>query len=206
MSRIMKGSWIVVTTLAALLFVLSALGNTFSWFVAHDSVTNQLGASQYRFDVSAVDVFAKPDTPVTPGSQIDKTVGAVNSGDLPGFVRLLVLPTVVAADGYTVLPARLGQEVIADFNTTNWADGKDGYFYYLDVLPAGQTTPNLFTTVTLASGLDSAYVGASLKIEVKVEAVGIQKWEYRLGWWGSTAVPSPAPLVTVDLALRGLAK
>ncbi|MDR1952885.1 MAG: SipW-dependent-type signal peptide-containing protein [Clostridiales Family XIII bacterium] len=187
--------------------IIVLIGSTFSWFTATDSVANRLQAPQYRLDIPAVDIFEPPAIPPNPGDgPMDKTVGATNKGDLPGFLRLLVLPTIVGLDGQETLPARLGTEVIIeDLNSSDWMDGGDGYFYYLKPLPAGQTTPPLFTKVKLAAQLDVRYENASLNIEIKCEAIGIKKWDYRVGWWNTDTAPSQPPLSTIDQALRGFA-
>jgi hypothetical protein len=171
-----------------------------------DSVTNRFKIPQYLFDVSIVEVFEPPVDPINPGGDpIEKRVSVTNNGDLPGFVRLLVLPTAVAADGHTVLPAHIGTEIIADLNTSTWTDGGDGYYYYRGVLPAKESTPELFTAISLTAGLDERYKGASLSIEVKCEAIGIKKWDYRVGWWGSSDAPTDTTLLTIDAILRELA-
>jgi predicted ribosomally synthesized peptide with SipW-like signal peptide len=196
---------IVGTALPVSLILL--LASTYAWFTAAESVTNNLSTPQYQFIVEAVDVFTPPTEPLKPGSPaVGKDVGAVNTGQLPGFVRLMALPTVIAADGATVLPASFGHEVVADFAAAAWVDGQDGYYYYLKVLPPGDTTdPKLFSQVKLAADLDQRYDGATLTVEVKSEAIAIAKWSYRVSWWGSAAAPAAGPLATVDAVLQKLA-
>jgi hypothetical protein len=192
--------------LSSILAAVLLLGSTLALMQSSDSITNRLSSPQYRFDVSIVEVFEPPTDPITPGGDpIEKRVSATNTGHLPGFVRLLVLPTVIAADGHTVLPAHIGTEIIADLNTSEWADGGDGYYYYLDVLAPTQTTPALLSAVSLAENLDERYKGATLNIEVKCEAIGIKKWDYRVGWWGSPDAPGDTNLVPIDEILRNLA-
>lgn len=187
--------------------VLMALGSTLAWFTAVDTRTNEMKAEQYDFNIKAVDVFTEPDTPVNPGDDpVEKIVGAANKGTLPGFVRLLALPVIVASDGVTVLPANMGAQLIADINTTQWKYGGDGYYYYLDVLEPGEETPPLFTQVQLADTLGDEYKNATFKIEVKCEASGIEKWDYRIGWWGSENPPADENLAAVDNVLQLLAQ
>jgi predicted ribosomally synthesized peptide with SipW-like signal peptide len=195
----------MVAMVSVVIAVALLLGGTSAWFRSSNSVTNKFGTPQYQFDVPAVDEFTPPSVPLEPGDQTAKKVGAINRGDLPGFVRLLILPTVVAADKATVLPARIGNEIKIKLNTTDWADGGDGYYYYLSKLPAGQSTPDLFSEVGLASGLDGQYKGATLTVEVKCEAVDTRQWNYRIGWWGSDAAPTDTARLAVDTALNGLA-
>jgi len=90
-------------------------------------------------------------------------------------------------------------------NTSLWADGCDGYYYYLGRLDVGEITSQpLFTSVTLNPDLGSEYDNAVFSIEVKVEAVSAQKWEYRTSWWNSASPPASPPLILIDGALAPL--
>lgn len=196
--------------LPTLLFslVLSSIllfGSTLSWFTSTDTVENTLLSGQYDFNISAVDEFP-PITSIPPGGTAQKQVGAKNEGELRGFARLLILPTIVAADG-TILAARLGQEVIlTDLNQADWAHGNDGYYYYLGVLAPGETAPMLFTEVALKEDLGTAYDNARLKIEVKCEAIDTEQWNYRESWWGDDGVPTDPALITIDDVLSPLSQ
>ncbi|MDR0417097.1 MAG: SipW-dependent-type signal peptide-containing protein [Propionibacteriaceae bacterium] len=202
----LKGHRLTVVGVALPLSLILLAASTFAWFTAADSVRNKLHAGEYEFSVPAVDVFTPPATPMEPGDSVEKRVGAVNSGSLPGFVRLMVLPTVVAADGKTMLPASLGKEVVAALNVQDWADGGDGYYYYLRILHPTEATPELFTEVQIASDLGDRYKQAKLDIEVKSEAVGVGQWDYRVSWWGSDAAQTAGPLAVVDAALQEQAR
>ncbi|MDR1797016.1 MAG: hypothetical protein LBR44_06150 [Clostridiales Family XIII bacterium] len=181
------------------------LETTFAWFTGKDSVTNPLRVPQLPFHVSVVDEFARPPAPPAPGGAwIPKRVGAANDGELRAVVRVLALPMVTAADGETVLPARLGAEVEADMDSARWADGGDGYYYWLGVLAPGEATDDLFTQVRLAAGLDDRYKGARLVIEVKAEASWASVGDYRTGWWGSDAVPGNGTLAQIDGVLSAM--
>jgi len=85
----------------ALAFVMSAtaiLAATFAWFTSQDSVENHLYTHDFATgDVSIYEDFDfdkdhDPDDPSdegwVPGTEIDKKVGAINTGDLPAFVRI----------------------------------------------------------------------------------------------------------------------
>jgi hypothetical protein len=204
MMRILTRGKAMAAVISVILSITLLLGGTYAWTKSTNSVTNRLDARQHTFDIPAVDVFTPPSAPVEPGKWVSKKVGATNTGDLSGFVRLLVLPTIVAADGITVLPARIGKEVDATLNTS-WLYGGDGYYYYLDELEPGQSAPPLFEGVALAAGLDDRYKMASLTIEVKCEAVDTKQWNYRIGWWGSAAAPTNATHRLIDTVLNQLA-
>jgi len=187
-------------------------GSTLAWFISTDGAANPFSGGKHKFNIEAVDVFTPPSTPTLPGGTFAKEVGAKNTGDIPGFVRLLVQPTIFAnkADGATPLPAEIGQEVLISIDpegTGKWVFGEDGYYYYLGLLKPGETAPPLFTHVRLSSALGPEYTNATLKIEVKVEGVDYYAPNYRNAWWETPASPpSSGVLGTVESALSALAK
>jgi hypothetical protein len=186
------------------------LGSTGAWFTATDARTNSFtGDPRKDFNIGVVDVFDSD--PPTSNLVWVKRVGAINYAKKAGFVRLLVMPAFLAADGETILPAEFGVHVlIEDLNTADWMAGGDGYYYYKHILEPGESTDemspkkNLFNAVSISDALGDEYDGAHLKIEVKCEAVGIRKWDYRMGWWGSVNTPTALGLSAVDALLAPL--
>lgn len=58
-------------------------------------------------------------------------------------------------------------------NSKKWVDGGDGYYYYNEVVEAGQPTEQLLSSVkiNIPSGLEERYDGKTLVVDVKAEAV-----------------------------------
>jgi len=196
----------LVMLLAVVLGAVLILSATFAWFTQSDIVKNELKTQQILFRFEIAEDFKVPDR-VDPGDQIGKVIDVKNTGDKPGFVRLLVLPEIVSENG-ELLEATPGVTFTYDLNTTYWTDGGDGYYYYRGKLDPGQTTTEpLFTTVTMTSGLGSEYNNAKMKIEVKLEAAQTVRAKYREAWWhnGDVAPSSPA-LISIDDALKALAQ
>ena len=184
------------------------LGSTFSWFTSSDDRVNEFRNDMPIFSAQAVDIF----DPANPWKPDNKQVSAVNTGEKDAFVRIMVLPVIM--NGSTPLQARIGEEIKITFldiynfvsnPTGKWIDGNDGYYYYLDVLKPSETAqPYLFKKVELKSGLPAEYDDATLKIEVKMEAVGIDAYNYRKAWWNDEAVSGN--LLTVDNILKDKAR
>ena len=206
------------TVIFSLLFAfVMVLGSTFAWFTESDQVINQLRTWPTEFHVKALDVFDK--IPVGIGTY-SKRVGAVNLDNRPAFARLLVSAVFVidspAGGPPIVMHATIGPPgsgtmvIMADFNASDWKDGGDGYFYYLRVLHALESTDtgwntgndrNLFNTVTMGT-LPAGYENARLVIEVACEAVGVTPpGEYINGWWHGVT-PAANPLLAVHTALQ----
>jgi len=215
----------VILTGCIVMAVLLVLGGTLAWFTAADEVLNiaKRNEKAKEFIVVEVDVF----DPEPEDGLYTKQVGAQNVGDIPAFVRLLVLPVFKSADG-SLLPAVLGylddstgapvppdaNVIVTDFNLANWdgsewtggdwADGGDGYFYYLNRLDPGISTDaqgkNLFNHLELAQPMPEGYENASLVIEVKCEALTVT--DYRNGWWGLTTNAPPENPPFSDIIVR----
>ena len=181
------------------------IGSTFAWFTSSDSMVNTFRNDMLVFSAQAVDVF-DPANPWKSGD--NKEVSAVNTGEKEMFVRIMVLPVIM--NGEEPLPARIGEEIKITFldiynvstnPTGKWIDGNDGYYYYLDALESGETAqPYLFKKVELKSGLTTEYDDATLKIEVKMEAVGTGAYNYRKAWWNDKT--ATGNLLVVDNILK----
>ncbi len=89
--RSMKGQFAIIVV--AVCLVLVAAG-TFAWFSTTDSLVNRFQSEQVNFSIKVVDIFSPPPT-VTDGSSVPKEVSAKNYGNVPGLVRIMVLPTAV---------------------------------------------------------------------------------------------------------------
>jgi len=193
--------WLLL--MSAMVSLLLLVGSTFAWFTQSDSVSNPFKTKEFPFTFEVDEVFTPPAEP-GPGDNVEKEVKVKNTGELPGFVRVLLLTEIIGGDG-TPLPAGAGVVAFEDVAPiTDWILGPDGWWYYLDKLEPGDSTPAIVSGVTFAPGLPPEYENAAMKIEVKVEAAELKQWVYREGWWGSAAVPTDATLLAVDNRLEGL--
>ncbi len=200
---------ILITTFATCYIVVALLGATWSWFVGSDKVVNYFRTPELEFGAKVVDVFTPPGG-ISQGDSTDKIVAAENTKSIPAFVRLMVMPTIVTAEGQP-LEAQIGTEVILlGENRTDWIYGNDGYYYYKDVLgPAGsgtETSEALFTGVKLADSLGWEYSNAKMNIVVKIEAIDTKKWNYRSAWWNVSTQPSDSKLREIDAVLAPKAR
>ena len=177
------------------------------WLTSIDLRENDISVKQLLLDVQINEDFDEPSSvsPAEPGATITKEAWVENSGDIPAFVRVMVLPTLVAMDGVTFLETPI---IYENLNTTDWKDGGDGYYYYLDVLEPGGATPPLFDAVAMDPDIGSAYPQAKLTVTLLCETVEIGKYHYRKAWWPDNpgGVGLPASLALVDGVLSALAR
>lgn len=76
--RILVGAFLTAAVIAA--------GSTFAWFTSTDEVTNRLSASA-DYNTTIYEDFT-PEEDWTPGEEVKKEVGAINTGNVDSFVRM----------------------------------------------------------------------------------------------------------------------
>ena len=126
---------------ATLTFGATSFG-TMSYLQDQDGTVNRLSTDSNESVVS--EIFHKPGN-LKSGMIISKQVAVTNTGDVPCYVRVRVLPA-SDPDAYQF-----------DFNTKDWTrdgGGEDCFWYYNHVLDPGETTSNLMTTATLTRDLN----------------------------------------------------
>jgi hypothetical protein len=78
-----------VLATSILLAALIVGGGTFAWITAKDQVTNKLSASN-KYGVTITETFTPPNQ-WTPGQEVEKKVGVLNTGNIGAFVKLNVV-------------------------------------------------------------------------------------------------------------------
>lgn len=131
--------------------------------------------------------------PLVPGSEITKRVAVKNVANNASFVRVMLFPTIIDAKGITLEAQHPKQFEYKDLNTTKWMYGDDGYYYYLEKLAPGQTTPDLLSKIVINKDLDAKYKGSKFEFEVKVEGINTTEGGYEKAWWNNESlVPGSA--------------
>ncbi len=125
---------------------------------------------------------------VDPGAEVDKIVNVKNTGTVDTIIRVSVEKAFGTRnkDGTFVKEGDLEPDMIQiTYNTTSWQEKKDGFFYYKDILKAGEMTKEpLFTSFTLSPGIGDAYEGKDAQIVVRMESVQAEGDAVSL--WGMT--------------------
>lgn len=122
-------------------------------------------------EIELVDFTAEyPDgMPVMPATEASKIVSVENTGSAPAWVRVKIEKTVEPADAaVTGLDTKY---VGLNYNTENWVDGGNGFWYYKEPLMPGVTTPNLFDKVTFSKDMGNDYMNCTFNIIVSAQAV-----------------------------------
>lgn len=174
----MKRRSAVLGAALALLVALVALG-TAAYLTKEVHTTNvittgniDITLQEFTKDASG----AKIDWPengisgVMPGQSVDKLVSVENAGSGEAWVRVQVTSTITGADKK---PLSVDGMLAFDFDTANWLESGD-YYYYTTPLAAGDTTPELFKTVTFSKDMPNAYQGCTVNVVVTAQAVQVK--------------------------------
>lgn len=170
----------IAAFLAAVSIIAVMAYSTLAFFTAEDTALNKVSMGNVSLilnddtlDPETEDPVAFPEegfSGVMPGDVIDKIVSVTNDGDNAIWVRIRLDRSVTPPEGSEL---DLSFEGIAlNLNEDDWTEGADGWFYYNTILEPGETTEDLFTTVTFPGSMGNDYMNA--KVEIDVLAQGVQ--------------------------------
>ena len=183
---------LVVFALIAILLAQGVSG-TIAYFTAEDTARNVIttgGIDILLHETAILEGSGGDSVPfedvegVMPGAEISKIVEVENIGESDAWIRVKVTKAIALSEGVTGEPDLSLVEI--DFNTDDWTEGQDGYYYYNQPLEAGYITIPLFTTVTFDTEMDNRYQGCVATIDVEAQAVQTanngQSATEALGW------------------------
>lgn len=162
------------------LLAVAMVGGTSAFFVtsdrAHNVITTSGVAIELIEDTNQTGVDGRP-IPFTniedahPGDSYSKIPQVKNVDEGEVWVRIKVGRGAKLDNGDEITIS--DNSISANYNTRNWLNGGDGYYYYYRALKAGETTEPLFTEVTLANELSNTYNGATFSLDLQAEAVQV---------------------------------
>jgi hypothetical protein len=200
----------VLVLLLSVLTIVICLGigmyQTFAALTGQDSKENNFKVADFK---TSIQEDFQPIQNLEANIDYKKVVTVKNDGEDLAFIRVLVSPVITTKDTVTnqtfLLPATMNGSspvLSVDFNTTDWINGEDGFYYYKQALKAGEMTSTLFEKVRMNSqAIDANYDDAKLTFELKVESVNTTAYAYRDAWWNGEK-PSAGVLLPVDQVLE----
>ena len=162
------------------LLAVAMIGGTSAFFTASERTHNIITTSGVAIELientnqTGVDGRPVPFTNISnahAGDTYSKIPQVKNIDEGSVWVRVKVAKGATINGGTEV--AVSDNSISADFNTQDWLDGGDGYYYYSHILEAGETTEPLFTEVTLADSLSNTYNGATFSLTLQAQAVQV---------------------------------
>ena len=171
-----KKQKLLLIGIATLIMVM--IGSTSAFFVTSSRAHNVITTSGVSIELientnqSGVDGRPIPFTNIDdahPGDTYSKIPQVINTDDGDAWIRIAVKKVAEKSDGTMVDIA--DNLMLTNYNTRNWLDGNDGYYYYYRALKAGETTEPLFTNVKLADNLNSEIKASKYHLSLQAEAV-----------------------------------
>lgn len=177
----MKKKVFAVSVLVLCLAIIAT--GTAAYFSARDTAHNVITTG--NVDIALVEKQEKdgqltdyPRGPISgalPGSVVSKIVSVKNTGTGDAWIRVRADKSITLdPDAPEALPAGQAPDISLlklNIDTVHWVDGGDGWYYCRREIPAGQSTHELFTTVTFDADMGNAYQGCTAEILVRAEAV-----------------------------------
>ena len=173
------------------ILTIAAIGGSFAWFTAKDSLTNHFTTSNKSDGVKVEEnkEWKDPDGDkvyeneeaknITPGTEVNKDVWARNTSAYDSFIRAKLIPKFTNLKFMKLEDADNSLLELTYANTTTtdllednkWVDGGDGYFYYLGKVTPDGTTDKLLDAVTLSGNASNDYKNSEFDVIVQAEGV-----------------------------------
>lgn len=149
----------IIAGMAAVILLGISVGAAAAYFTDGDTKDNQ-----FTIGVNTITPDEEFD-PVEPGKKTVKKPRAFNSGSVNCYVRAKVFLTDSRASSYL----EYFHEDVPGFNTKEWRENSDGWLYYGEILPVGESSAPIFTHVKLREELPEEI--ADVSIDVVYESV-----------------------------------
>lgn len=150
---------------AAALALAAALcaGGTLAGWRTSSTVTNHISTATVQ---GIVEEKYEQGQTITPGQTVEKCVWVKNTGTASSLVRAKV---VIDWDDETAADMDATDCVFPAYNTADWTQGEDGYWYYNDIVEPNQCSTALFESFTVSPNLTSELAGRTGHIGVTME-------------------------------------
>ena len=147
-----------VLLIAIILLISTAVGST----VAFLATKTKPVENSFEYANVSCEVTQNCDTD---GSSI---VQVKNTGTISAYIRAAVVANWIDADGNIAASVPEGYSYDLTCSSGSWAQGKDGFFYYLLPVAPGALTEGSLLTCTVACSENPEY---TLSVEVLTEAI-----------------------------------
>ena len=150
---------------AAALALAAALcaGGTLAGWRTSSTVTNHISTATVQ---GIVEEKYEQGQTITPGQTVEKCVWVKNTGTASSLVRAKV---VIDWDDETAADMDATVCVSPAYNTADWTQGEDGYWYYNDIVEPNQCSTALFESFTVSPNLTNELAGRTGHIGVTME-------------------------------------
>lgn len=159
------------TVVLAILAFLALAGTALAYWEQKKETINLLTMGSYQTEI--VEQYKIPSA-VNPSQQVEKKVSVKNSGTVDVLVRMLVERSFGTKENgaYQKDKSLDGNMIQICFHSDYWKQGADGWFYYKEILKAGETTKEpLMDSFCLSEQAGNEYMGKEAHITVTMESI-----------------------------------
>ena len=165
----------ILLAAAVVICLTIAVSGTLAYFTFEDTAHNVITSGGVSIEVvektkgegeTEVDFPKEGITGVMPGTEVSKIVSVRNTGNSEAWVRVKVDATIKSAEGEGKLPSDVMTYTVSE----GWTE-KDGYYYYNNKVPAGESTSILFDTVKFDPEMGNEYQNCKANIVISAQAV-----------------------------------
>lgn len=165
-----------VLILAALTMLLSFVTyGTIAYFTASRQVRNvvttgdiKVALLEWADDGMTVPFKPGPGGRVMPGLRKIQIVQAENTGTRDAYVRMRVECSVTPPGRSEI---KNPEFLTMDWNSADWKDGGDGFFYYKHVVKPGERTTPLYKKFSIDKSVDNTYKKSEISVSVTLHGV-----------------------------------
>lgn len=140
----------IIPAIAGFMLLSLAVVGSFSYLQSEDEVINRFTVDSNESEI--IEKYTVPND-LDKNTTILKSVQIKNSGDVPCYVRVLVVPA-SDPESYRLETAETTDDRLNGGKDWYHEDGWDNYYYYKKILQPGETTSALFTKITVLSDLN----------------------------------------------------
>lgn len=170
---------------SCLILLLSMIGyQTLAYYTAESTTTNVISTNYVEMElyeeikadgVNWEFIPIEETVSIMPGDVVEQKAYVKNTGSEDFYARVSAEVSVVDADGEA-----LSAEVVSlNIDTENWVLDEDGWYRYINIVPAGETTEApLFTDISFSTAMDNSYIGCTITIVVGSQSVQSTYNEY----------------------------
>lgn len=170
------------------MIALCGMGGIFAYLIADAKAVNTATVGEAVIELNQSGSFPAQPAPGTATSS-SNAVTVKNTGSVPVYVRMKFVCSSKALYEHTTLEGLPGDgwnasysDVIGMNSTYSGGNSMWGYFYYEKPLKPGESTPPLFTGVSIGTGTDDLSL-LNYKMDVYAEAVQQGGFtDYELAW------------------------
>lgn len=163
--QIIIGAALTVTAMVA-------AGSTLAYFTAEDTALNKISTGSVDIGIvetmkteNGIQPYENPTEPILAGDTVSKIVQVENTGVGDTYIRAKI--TVDFGEN-----TELSTDMVKlNLNTDKWKSEGDGYYYYEDIVHAGETTEALFDSFILSADAGNEYQNQELNIQIDAEAI-----------------------------------